>query len=321
MNAGAIDSALEKAVSSPRSLTAAQLAELLRTDDAGIWEEVYRSAREVRRRCGRDDVLRRALIECSNVCTKDCGYCGIRRSNRDVGRYRMEIGEISDAIAHARSDGFDAVAFQSGEINSEENTVYYERALELCKGLEVTLSLGEQDDEVYRRWKNAGAMRYLLRIETSNRRLYGSLHPPTCSFERRENCIRGLKKLGYVTGTGVMISLPGQTLADLAADIVYFGDIGADMVGMGPWIPHPAAPAVPDAGYSQLRAFGLSLRMIALTRLYLHDVNIVASTALEVAGGAEGRELGLSAGANVVMPNYTPPVYRTDYDLYPGKGG
>ena len=131
-------------------------------------------------------------------------------------------------------------------------------------------------------------------------------------------CIRTLKRLGYITGTGVMIGLPGQTLDDLAADIVFFGEMGADMVGMGPWIRHPAASLdgkAPPSG----RAFALSLRMIALVRLYLHDVNIVSSTALGALGGARGIELGISAGANVMMPNFTPERCRSAYDLYPGK--
>ena len=319
---------------------------MLACPDAGFDAELFAAARELKRRLGKDEVLPRGLIECSNVCAKDCLYCGIRKSNGRVTRYRLPEAEALAAIDEARRRGYPAVAFQAGEIESEENTRYYERLLGACRGLEVTLSLGEQEESVYRRWKEAGALRYLIRIETSNRELYARLHPPTCSFDRRVGCIRALKRLGYVTGTGVMIGLPGQTAEDLARDIVFFGDERVDMVGMGPFIPHPETPMgeverLKSAEVEKLRCgekveklkseaiekFGdygegtlrLALRMIALTRLYLHDVNIVAATALEALDPKSGRERGLAAGANVVMPNLTTPSARQNYNLYPGK--
>ena len=189
----------------------------------------------------------------------------------------------------------------------------------MCRGLEVTLSLGEQTEEVYRRWKDAGAMRYLIRIETSNRELYAKIHPAECSFERRVECIRTLKRLGYVTGSGVMIGLPGQTIDDLAHDIVFYGDENLDMVGMGPYVAHPDS-LMPDSR-CQLPTtnYQLSLRMIALTRLYLWNVNIVAATALEALDPENGRRRGIDAGANVIMTNLTPEKFRVGYDLYPGK--
>ena len=309
---------LKGALEAPKNIPAGDLAGMLACDDKPFWEDVFAAAREVKRICGRNETLLRGLVECGNVCAKDCRYCGIRRSNRSLPRYRMEIDEVKECIARIRDAGMNAAAFQGGEIESGENTSYYEEILRSCGNLEVTLSLGEQEEDVYRRWKDAGALRYLLRIETSNRRLYSSLHPPECSFDRRVRCIRTLKRLGYITGTGVMIGLPGQTLDDLAADIVFFGEMGADMVGMGPWIRHPAASLDGEAPPSG-RAFALSLRMIALVRLYLHDVNIVSSTALGALGGARGIELGISAGANVMMPNFTPERCRSAYDLYPGK--
>ena len=189
--------------------------------------------------------------------------------------------------------------------------------------LEVTLSLGEQEESVYHRWKEAGAMRYLIRIETSNRELYAKLHPADCSFDRRLGCIRTLKRLGYVTGTGVMIGLPGQTLDDLANDIVFYGEENVDMVGMGPYIPHCDTPlamlAARGAQRGRKETLDLGLKMIALTRLYLHGVNIVAATALEALDPEGGRNRGIEAGANVVMPVLTPAKHRMEYDLYPGK--
>ena len=327
-----VQTVLARAIEAPRALSHAELVSFLACDDEAVWADAFAAAREVKRRCGKTETLPRGLIECSNVCAKDCLYCGIRKSNDRAVRYRLSETEAIACIDEARRRGYPAVAFQAGEIESDANTAYYERLLAASKGLEVTLSLGEQTEAVYRRWKAAGAMRYLLRIETSNRELYGKFHPATCSFDRRVECLRTLKRLGYVTGTGVMIGLPGQTVDDLAADIEFFGEIGADMVGMGPFIPHPETPM------SQFQVSGfrfqdensmasakdsllsMAVRMIALVRLYLQDVNIVAATALEALDPARGRERGIAAGANVVMPNVTAPSYRGAYDLYPGKG-
>ena len=341
--------ALDRALAAPKSLSAAEIETLLASDDEGLWREAFAAAREVKRRCGKTEVLPRGLIECSNICAKDCLYCGIRKSNGKVPRYRLSESEAFACIDEARRRGYPAVAFQAGEIESEANTAYYERLLAYSRGLEVTLSLGEQTEDVYRRWKEAGAMRYLIRIEASNRELYAKIHPKECSFDRRVACIRTLKRLGYVTGTGVMIGLPGQTLGDLARDIVFFGDESVDMVGMGPYIPHADTPmgkewgsGILSASVSEWRSgilsasveegelqtpkrkgfrfpIELSLRMIALTRLYLHDINIVAATALEALDPESGRRRGIDAGANVVMPVLTPEGCRANYDLYPGK--
>jgi biotin synthase len=211
------------------------------------------------------------------------------------------------------------MAFQAGETESEENTRFYEQVLRLCGGMEVTLSLGEQSPETYRSWREAGAMRYLLRMETSNRKLFERLHPAAQKFDRRLEAFRELKRLGYVAGTGVMIGLPGQTALDLGEDVVFFGEVGADMVGMGPWIYHPASALAPDDGQSRARALDLSIKMVALVRLHLHGVNIVASSALAAIGGEGAIDRAIEAGANVVMPNFTPAARRQDYDLYPGK--
>ena len=312
------DDILERALEAPMNIPVSSLAGMLSCDDPGFDGELFAAADEIKRRCGKTEVLPRGLVECSNVCAKDCLYCGIRRSNGKAVRYRLSEEEACACIGEARRRGYPAVAFQAGEIESEENTRYYERLLARCEGLEVTLSLGEQTEDVYRRWKDAGAMRYLLRIETSNRELYARIHPAECSFDRRLSCIRTLKRLGYVTGTGVMIGLPGQTVGDLARDIVFFGEEHVDMVGMGPYIFHPDTP-LSRSSPSPLNLPSLSYRMIALTRLYLWNVNIVAATALEALDPEHGRERGLAAGANVVMPNITPEAARMNYDLYPGK--
>ena len=326
--------ALERALSAPKTLSHEELAAFLANDDEGLWREVFAAARELKARCGKTEVLPRGLIECSNVCAKDCLYCGIRKGNAKVARYRLDEETVAACIDEARRRGYPAVAFQAGEIEGEKNTEYYERlvtyAARHARPLEVTLSLGEQTEEVYRRWKEAGAMRYLIRIETSNRELYAKIHPAACSFERRLGCIRTLKKLGYVTGSGVMIGLPGQTVKDLARDIVFYGEENLDMVGMGPYVPNGETPLGKVKNKSEkVKSEGeksggerltLSLRMIALTRLYLWDVNIVAATALEALDPERGRVRGIDAGANVVMPVLTPDDCRGKYDLYPGKG-
>ena len=308
--------ALEKALVAPKNLSVEEIAALLESADEGLWREAFAAAREIKVRCGKTEVLPRGLIECSNVCAKNCLYCGIRKGNGKAVRYRMSEDDVRGCVDEARRRGYLAVAFQAGEIESEANTAYYERLTAYAKPLEVTLSLGEQKEEVYRRWKAAGAMRYLIRIETSNRELYAKIHPSECSYERRVECMRTLKRLGYVTGSGVMIGLPGQTIDDLARDIVFFGAENLDMVGMGPYIPHPDSP-LQTSQTSQ--TFQTSLRMLALTRLYLWDVNIVAATALEALDPENGRQRGIDAGANVIMPNLTPACYRDSYDLYPGK--
>ena len=311
--------ALDRALVAPKNLNVDELSGMLASADEGLWREIFAAAREVKAKCGKTETLPRGLIECSNICAKDCLYCGIRKGNTKVPRYLIPEEEVAACVDEARRRGYPAVAFQAGEIESEANTVYYERLLAKCRGLEVTLSLGEQTEEVYRRWKDAGAMRYLIRIETSNRELYAKIHPAECSFERRLGCIRMLKRLGYVTGSGVMIGLPGQTIDDLAHDIVFYGDENLDMVGMGPYVAHPDS-LMPDSRYQlPTTNYQLSLRMIALTRLYLWNVNIVAATALEALDPENGRRRGIDAGANVIMPNLTPEKFRVEYDLYPGK--
>ena len=266
-------------------------------------------------------VSMRGLIEAGNFCAKDCLYCGIRKSNANLERYRLSKEEIIACARFAAESGYGSVVIQSGEIEGEAHTRFIEDVLHAVAPLHlgVTLSLGEQTEETYRRWRAAGATRYLLRIETSNPALYAVLHPSDCSFDRRVECLRALRRCGYQVGTGVMMGLPGQTLEDLARDIVFFHDIDADMIGMGPYIPHPDTPlAAKAADWSAASALRLGLNMIAATRIALRDVNIAAATALQALDPL-GREKGLLAGANVVMPNVTDVKYRAQYKLYAGK--
>ncbi len=306
----------------PENIPVSGIIRLLEATDDDEVRCIFAAAKRVKQKCGKVSVLKRALVECSNCCAKDCLYCGIRRSNTDVLRYRLPVSEVVRLVSEARESGFVAVAFQAGEIENEENTSYYEELLGSCSGLEVTLSLGEQEESVYRRWREAGAMRYLLRIESSDRDLFAAIHPHDCSFDRRLECLRTLKRLGYFTGTGVMIGLPGQTVEMLARDIVFFGREKMDMVGMGPYLVHPQTPMASGAGQWDVSyRMTMALRMIAVARLYLHSVNIVSATALEAIAGEGGRNAGIESGANVIMPVMTPVEFRKAYDIYPGKCG
>ena len=273
--------------------------------------------------------LPRGLVEVSNLCAKDCLYCGIRRGNPSLSRYHLSEAQVLACVDEAVRRGYPAIALQAGELESEANTRFYEELLKkLPPGLEVTLSLGEQTEEVYRRWKAAAGdrvLRYLLRIEASTPERYAKLHPADHSFERRLACIRLLIKLGYRTGTGVLIGVPGQTKRDLEDDLDFFVREQVHMVGMGPYIPHPDTPlgAAVLRGELQIPPPGerleLALWMIRETRRRLPHINIVAATALEALDPNGGRAKGLAAGANVVMPDLTPPVEKCAYALYPGK--
>ena len=310
---------LARAMERPRALARPDLAALLATEDEAELQALFDAAYALKvKYCGKR-VAMRGLVEAGNVCAKDCLYCGIRRSNANVARYRLSADEIVRLAELDARQGYASLVIQSGEIESEEHTRFVEDVLRRIAPLDlgVTLSLGEQTEEVYRRWREAGAARYLLRVETSNRRLYSRLHPEGHSFDRRVECLRALRRCGYQVGTGVMCALPGQTAEDLADDIGFFAEIDADMIGMGPFIPHPDTP-MGGEGFDAKRRLTAGLKMIAVTRLHLHDVNIAAATALQALAD-DGRERGIMAGANVIMPNITDVKYRRGYQLYQNK--
>lgn len=269
----------------------------------------------------------RGLIEFSNICQKDCLYCGIRKGNKNVNRFSVSDEEILDSVKFALENHYASVVLQSGELNSTAFTDRVENLLlkirDLSNGeIRVTLSLGEQSEDTYTRWFNAGAHRYLLRIESSNPDLYRKIHPgnPIHDFNTRMKCLQILKQIGYQTGTGVMIGLPFQTTSDLAGDLLFFKQFDIDMVGMGPYIEHSDTPlfAYREQLLPLKDRFDLSLKMIAVLRLMMKDINIAATTALQTIDKA-GREKALKIGANVMMPNITPGEYRNDYLLYQNK--
>mgnify|MGYP001033715395 CR=1 FL=1 len=308
-------------------LTAGELVTLLSITDQTELQSLYDCAYFLKEQYVGRIAYFRGIIECSNLCIKDCYYCGIRRSNQDVERFQMEEDEIFKEAIWAYEAEYGSCVIQSGERQDEGYIAMIERVVgrisKYTNGeLGITLSLGEQTEETYRRWKNAGALRYLLRIETTNAALYARIHPADHSLEVRKECLAALRRCGYQVGTGVMMGLPGQTKLDLANDILFLKEIDIDMVGMGPYIPHSDTPmgkdAPPYTDKQKKEALTLGLKMIAVTRIVLKDINIAAATALQ-ALEYTGREQGLRCGANVIMPNVTETDYRPKYQLYDNK--
>jgi biotin synthase len=297
---------------------------LLALKDKKDIQKLYERAYEVKCKEVGNKVYLRGIVEFSNICVKDCNYCGIRKSNKNVIRFQMDKEEIIDAAVFSYESKYGSVVLQSGERSDPEFVDFVEDILKEIKNksnneLGITLSLGEQTEETYKRWFEAGAHRYLLRIESSNKDLYKKLHPKDCDFDQRIKCLGYLREAGYQVGTGVMIGLPGQTFANLADDVLFFKGQDIDMVGMGPFIPHHDTPMASEAeNYDNEKHLELGLKMVAVTRIVLKDVNIAAATALQ-ALKYDGREMGLKAGANIIMPNASDTKYREAYQLYDNK--
>jgi len=299
--------------------------ELLLGADGRLQVDALRAAGyEVKRREVGPVVRLRGLIELSNLCARNCTYCGIRRDNTEVERYTLPAGEVVEAARRAQDFGYGSIVLQGGQRQDQAHADFIGELLiriHAATGgeLGVTLSVGEQDRAVLRRWRQAGAHRYLLRMETSDPELYASLHPDHPDWEQRRRGLDDLRAEGYQVGTGVMIGLPGQSLASLAGDLLFFRRQDVDMIGMGPFIPHAGTPlaTVADA-FDPDRQVDLALNMIACARLLMPDANIASTTALQ-ALHPRGRERGLLAGANVMMPNVTGLRYRAAYQLYDGK--
>lgn len=289
--------------------------------------KLFAKAAEVKAQYIGRRVYFRGLIEMSNVCRKNCLYCGIRSGNTKVHRYTLTDEEVVEAARFAWESRYGSIAIQTGEVSTKEFADRIERLLDKINRatnneLGITLSLGEQSEETYRRWFNMGAIRYLLRIEASNRELYAKLHPNDShhNFDERIECLRALKRVGYQVGTGVMIGLPFQTLEHLADDLLWMQEEDVDMVGMGPYVEHPDTPLYlyADNLLPISERFNLALKMTALLRIMMKDINIAAPTALQAIDPL-GREKAIKVGANIVMPNITPGSYRNDYKLYENK--
>jgi biotin synthase len=288
---------------------------------------LFKKSAEIKEKYIGNKVWFRGLIEFSNICGKDCLYCGIRKGNKNLTRYSLSDDEILAAARFAHVNRYGSIALQSGELESFFVTDRIENLLHKIKELSggelgVTLSLGEQEADVYKRWYDAGAHRYLLRVESTNKSLYKKIHPNDSNhnFNRRIKCLRSLQDIGYQTGTGVMIGLPYQTIDDLAGDLLFMKEFNIDMCGMGPYIEHADTPLIEHSGkLMPLKdRFDLTLKMIAIIRIMMRDINIVAATALQAIDPV-GREKAVKIGANIMMPNITPGKYRDSYKLYDNK--
>lgn len=306
------------------------LLALMKIDNKEDLELLFKKAYEVKSEYVGRKVYYRGLIEISNNCIKNCKYCGIRRDNKKVERFNMNKEEILDAVRWIYENNYASIALQAGERQDEEFIAFVEDLVKEIKKLSqgkigITLSLGEQTKETYKRWFDAGAHRYLLRIESTNLDIFNKIHPNDGkhTFEVRKRCLEYLRDVGYQVGTGVMIGMPGQTEEDLVNDILFYKEMNIDMIGMGPYILHHDTPLGiewEDKVISKEKRVELGLKMIAITRIYLKDVNIAATTALQGLD-SNGREKGLLAGANILMPTATIQKYKDKYLLYDNKPG
>lgn len=301
----------------------------LREENEKELERLWQWADDTRSIHVGSDVHLRGLIEISNVCVRHCGYCGIGADNGKIGRYRMTGEEIMACVHEAVAYRYGTVVLQAGEDYgiTREWMAGLIRRIKSETELAVTLSLGERSDEDLAAWKEAGADRYLIRFETSNRILYDRIHPPLSGGKPdRIAILKRLREIGYEIGSGVMIGIPGQTFEDMAKDILTFRTLNLDMIGVGPYLPHPDTPlgrnledrsemADDQVPNSELMTY----KVVALSRIVCPEANIPSTSALATVNRDNGRELGLSRGANVVMPNLTPPKYRVLYEIYPDK--
>lgn len=295
-----------------QELSVAQIEEILATQKYD--DILFAKADEVRKKYCGDEVKMIALLEFSNICRNNCFYCGLRQENTGLKRYGLSLKEIMEHAQLAKSLGFRYIALQSGESNVYSNEEFSAiiRVISYLN-LGVILSCGELDGRDLREFKKAGASGYLLKIETTDKKLYHRLHPHQ-NWMLRNNTINLLSALGYYTATGNIIGLPGQTLRSIAEDILYFKAVHADFIGIGPLMPHKDTP-LKDTPKGNLL---LTLKTMALCRILNPGADIVTTTALE-ALAPNGQELGLAAGANVVMPNITNDCVRKDYQLFENK--
>lgn len=312
------------------SLTHDDLVQWLREEDPARLEGLFGWADAVRKEHVGDAVHLRGLVEISNYCSRQCGYCGLRAGNKDLERYRMTADEILDCAKEAAGYGYGTAVLQAGEDYGIEGEwlAGVVRRIKCETPLAVTLSMGERPDDDLVRWREAGADRYLLRFETSDFKLFQLIHPPHPARppEDRLAILQRLRKLGYEVGSGVMIGIPGQSYDSLANDLELFHTLDLDMIGVGPYISHPDTPlgdgscGTPLAAGEQVpNTEAMTYKVVALTRLMCPQANIPSTTALATLNLASGRELGLQRGANVIMPNMTPPQYRALYEIYPAK--
>ncbi len=303
---------LIKKAETTHSLSKDEIVKLL--ENSKINQQLFDAADRTRKKYVGDEVHLRGLIEFSNICRQNCLYCGLRRDNKNIKRYRLEPETIIEFAKKAADYGYKTIVLQGGEDPFYSADIMKNIISEIKKfNLALTLSIGEKSFEEYKAYKEAGADRYLIRIETTDENLYKKMNPDM-SHKNRLKCLEQLKELGFEVGSGCMVGLEGQTIESLADDILFFKQIDADMIGIGPFIANEDTP-LKDAPSG---SFDLALKVMALTRLLMPDINIPATTAMETLN-PDGRVIALRCGANVVMPNVTEGEYRRMYQIYPGK--
>jgi len=286
-------------------------------EEPAVFDHLAREAGAVRQKIFGRQVFLRGLIELTNYCQNDCFYCGLRRGNRRARRYRLSRPEALDCGRAGYELGLRTLVIQGGEDPAYTGP----RLVELVAALRadfpdcaITLSCGELEEDIYRQLAAAGADRYLLRHETASPEHYAALHPPEMSFDRRRRCLFTLKDLGFQVGAGFMVGSPGQTFGTLAEDFIFLKELNPQMVGVGPFIPHPQTPL---GGHPPGR-IDLTLFIVGLIRLLLPRALLPATTALATLE-PQSRERALEIGANVLMPNISPLAAREKYEIYAGK--
>jgi len=312
---GTFDAVLKRVAGDPARAGIADLVCLLAVEGAERQAQLFRLADAIRAREMGDAVHLRGVLEFSSYCQADCYYCGLRASNSGAKRYRLRPEAIFEQAKRGATLGLGTIVLQSGEDPWYDRNTLSRLIARIAREtpLAITLSLGERSYADLQAFREAGAHRYLLKHETSDRRLYRRLRPAR-SLSRRLRLLSWLRRLGYQVGSGCIVGLPGQTLSSLAQDIKMLRDLDVEMVGAGPFIPHPATPL----GTSEPGSVDLTLKVVAVTRLLVPSAHIAATTAMATLH-PQGRELALQAGANVVMPNLTPIEYRRQYEIYPAK--
>ena len=305
-----LNNILEKACKT-QNLEKSEIIVLLESEG----DELYQLADKVRKENVGDEVHLRGLIEFSNICRCQCKYCGLRSPNVHAQRYRLEPDEIISFAKRGIDLGYRTIVLQSGEDEYYDIDKLCYVIREIKKNdIALTLSIGEKSFDEYKAYKTAGADRYLLRIETTDKELYKEMHP-NMSYENRKRCLYDIKELGYEVGTGCLVGLPNQTVDSLADDILFFKELGADMIGIGPFIPHPETPLKSEINKNN---FDLALKVMSIVRILMPDINIPATTAMETLN-PKGRIIALQSGANVVMPNILDSEYKEKYEIYPNK--
>lgn len=296
-------------------LSREDIVAMLSLTDPSEVAALFHHADEIRKQYAGDAVHLRGIIEISNHCKRGCLYCGLRNGNKELTRYRMEPGEIVEYAIKIAALPIHSIVIQAGEDEYLTAPIIADIVHRIKReaNAAITLSLGEQSDETYRMWFDAGADRYLLKHETANAQIFKRLKPDA-SLQVRTGRLFALKRIGFQIGSGNMVGLPDQTPGDIADDILLCKELDVDMATFGPFIPSPETPLY-DAGQGTVE---LSLKTIACARIVLKNVHIPANTAIATID-AEGREKALQCGANVVMPNFTPSRYRIHYQIYPNR--